>query len=318
MHIPRILLVCLLAACGPAPAPNVALAAAIAHGLAAACPIGGDPASETARDTCADRLTELGVLRDAMVEPFIWGGQKVGAGYALDRGTNKFNARVWRRLYLSTFMFDVNFAVEQVSDRTTILHVPVTFRGAMPPGAYPYPFWHSAKKWDAYSHATTIHFVIRGGAVVGALRGAEQDPARPVAPHTWDGAWRWQDGAEPHVALYDYLLSTGNPFAPVLDRAYRELELGLRKHNCQTCHAPDNRGKSEQLEFFVYPAQALAGRHDIITQISDDLMPPANDLGIAPGIASAAECADLLSLAIAFAAAGDSALAWDGDFKPLP
>src|SRR5215510_8843018 len=136
-----------LAACAsPKPADND-LAMSIANGLVAACPQGDSTSDEDARNDCAGKLTELAVLRDAMREPFIWGGQAVGAGYRLDKSTNKFNARVWRRMYLSTFMFDSHYTIEQVAD-TTILHMPISFRGAMPAGAYPYPFWHSAKKWD--------------------------------------------------------------------------------------------------------------------------------------------------------------------------
>src|SRR6266550_6352223 len=135
------------------------LATSIAKGLVAACPAGNDPADEGARNDCAGQLTDLAVLRDAMREPFIWGGQTAGAGYRLDTSTNKFNARVWRRMYLSTFMFGSDFSIEQIAT-TTLLHMPITFRGAMPIGAYPYPFWHSATKWDSYNYATMIHFII--------------------------------------------------------------------------------------------------------------------------------------------------------------
>ena len=55
-------------------------------------PGGRHPADESARNDCAGKLTELGVLRDSMREPFLWGGQAAGAGYRLDKSTNKFNA----------------------------------------------------------------------------------------------------------------------------------------------------------------------------------------------------------------------------------
>src|ERR1044071_6377661 len=103
-------LVLLIAACdSPRPHDND-LATAIATGLIAACPDGSAPSDEAARNDCAGKLTELAVLRDAMREPFIWGGQAAGAGYRIDKSTNKFNARVWRRLYLSTFMFGADFS----------------------------------------------------------------------------------------------------------------------------------------------------------------------------------------------------------------
>jgi hypothetical protein len=306
-----VILIALLSACNATcevkvGGPDAALATAIGKALARACPPEADPASEAQRDGCADRLTELEPLRHAMREPFIWGGQPQSGGYALERGTNKFNPRVWRRMYLSTFMFGRASTVERVG-ADTILHVPVTFRGAMPAGAYPYPFWHSAKKWDAYNFATTIHFVIRDGAILGALRGTTQDRTRPVTAHTWDGKW-----GSPHVSLYAYLFSPRNPHVPALDAAYRALEAGLRANNCHACHAPDNRGAAAQLEFFVYPNQALTGRHDIVAQLEDDTMPPENKLGLPAGLPDA-ERARLIELARTFDAAGDQALTWEGE-----
>jgi mono/diheme cytochrome c family protein len=293
------------------------LATSIATGLAAACPSGIDPADEAARNDCAGKLTEFAPLRDAMREPFIWGGQQPGIGYRLDMSTNKFNARVWRRMYLSTYMFGTDYSVEQVAD-TTVLHIPVTFRGAMPAGAYPYPFWHSAKKWDAYNYSTTIHFIIQNGQVTGALRSLDQDTTRPKVAHTWDGLWQWEQGGTqmPYVSLYGYLLSKGNPYSEQLDDSYRALESRMRQNNCQACHAPDNQGNSAQLEFFVYPNQALVGRHDIVKQLTKNEMPPKdNTLGFTPGIADDNERNALLALARDFESVGDRALEWDGDNK---
>ncbi|HEX8108383.1 MAG TPA: hypothetical protein VF516_11680 [Kofleriaceae bacterium] len=306
-----------LAACTAKPGDHE-LATSIAKGLVAACPAGADPADEVARNDCAGKLTNLAVLRDAMREPFIWGGQQPGKGYALETKTNKFNARVWRRMYLSTFMFGSNYSIEQVAD-TTVLHVPISFRGAMSTGAYPYPFWHSEKKWNAYNFATTIHFIIQNGAVIGALRSTEQDTTRPKVAHSWDGLWQWkQDGVQmPYVSFYDYLLSKGNPHARELNDAYRALELRMRQNACQACHAPDDQGKSDQLEFFVYPNQALTGRHDLVAQLTDNMMPPEdNTLKLPAGIADPAERAALLELARDFERAGDQALAWEGENKP--
>lgn len=329
--IPTILVALVLVSCdasatltGPPQTPSTTrdhateqLATSIARGLAAACPLGADPADEGARNDCADKLTELGVLRNTMHEPFIWGGQATGAGYRLDTNTSKFNARVWRRMYLSTFMFGSNFKVEQVGI-STVLHVPVAFRYALPIGAFPYPFWHSDKKWNSYSYATTIHFILQGGQVVGALRSSEQDVTRPKTVHDWNGLWTWAQGSAqmPYVSLYEYLLSRGNPLEARLNKAYRALEARMRQHSCPVCHAPDNLGSAAQLEFFVYPNQALAGRHDIVTQLTRNAMPPpANALGVPAGIADPKERALLLQLAREFEAAGDQALAWEGDNK---
>jgi len=311
-------LVAVTAACTSKPADSdTALAMSIAKGLIEACPAGVNPADEAARNDCAGKLTSFTGLRNAMREPFIWGGQAASGGYALDLKTNKFNARVWRRMYLSTFMFDNDYSIEQTAD-ATVLHMPVTFRGAMSTGAYPYPFWHSPKKWEAYNYATTIHFVIQNGVIPGALRSTEQDKTRPKVAHSWDGLWRWQQAGVqmPYVSLYDYLLSKDNPHAGQLNESYRALEARMRQHNCQACHAPDNQGESQQLEFFVYPNQALAGRHDIVTQLMTNEMPPEdNTLHLPAGIPDSSERDLLLKLARDFEVAGDDALAWEGDKK---
>src|SRR5262249_9474321 len=148
-----------------------------------------------------------------------------------------------------------------------------------PIGAYPYPFWHSNNKWNSYSYATTIHFLIQKGEVIGALRSSEQDTTRSTTAHAWDGLWRGEQGgaAQPDGVPYAYLLSRDNPYTGQLDDSYRALEARMRQNNCQACHAPDNQGQSQQLEFFVYPNQALAGRHDIIAQLEKNQMPPTNN-----------------------------------------
>ena len=308
--------IALIAACEMKPADrDLALATAVAKGLLEACPEGDNWGDEAAHNKCAANLTDFTTLRNAMREPFIWGGQS--KGYQLQTKTNKFNARVWRRMYLSLFMFGTDYKIEQIG-KLTVLHMPIKFRGAMGTGAYPYPFWHSTKKWDAYNYAKTIHFVIDDGVMVGALRSTEQDKSRPVVKHGWDGLWRWQHAGVqmPYVSLYDYLFSKENPYVPQLDGAYRALELAMRKHNCNACHAPDNQGESEQLEFFVYPNQALAGRHDILTQIEANEMPPQdNTLHLPAGIADSTERDLLIKLARDFEIAGDEALAWEGDKK---
>jgi len=113
-------LVVLSAACTGKADPDVALATTIAKGLLDACPAGQSPASETARNDCAAKLTDFATLRNAMREPFIWGGQQPGIGYRLDMSTNKFNARVWRRMYLSTFMFGTDYTIEQPPGATHV------------------------------------------------------------------------------------------------------------------------------------------------------------------------------------------------------
>src|SRR5688500_18068024 len=89
------------------------LATEIAQGIIAACPPAA-PGDDNARAQCAAKLVALTTLRDALREGVLWGGQKPGRGYRLDAFTTRFNEFVWRKMYLSLFMFDGSFSLEQV------------------------------------------------------------------------------------------------------------------------------------------------------------------------------------------------------------
>jgi hypothetical protein len=282
------------------------LAQAIAQGIVASCPL-ASPNDQGERDRCAERLTRLDVLRTSMADPIFWGGQKAGAGYDYKKSnTTDFNPLVWRRMYLSTFMFNGESRIEKAG-ALTVLHLPDAFRNALDSGAYPYPFWHSKAKWDSYQHSTELLIFIQGGRVVGSLRSSNTDPSRPTVTHEWDGLWKWTDsrGAEPYVSLYSYLLSPSNPHTARLETAYRAFEDGMRTESCEACHSPDNKMMMNPLELFSYPNQALTARHKIVAQLENNTMPPQM------GISDEGTRQDLIRLAKDFAAAGDDALAFE-------
>jgi hypothetical protein len=293
------------------------IAQQVGDALTAACPM-ASPADENARAQCAAALSGNKWLGGVMREPFMWGGQTPGTSYHPEESNmNKFNVFVWRRMYLSLLMFPGNVTIETTDDGLTVAHVPYQFRNQLDMGSYPYPFWHSKKKWNSYTYAQELVVIVQHGQWIGAMRSAVQDTTRPFVNHAWSGQWYWERGGSemPYVSLYQYLLSPQNPHAARLDAAYRALSNGLRSQSCFICHSPDNYAGSTQLEFFNYPNQALAGRNDIITQLSQNRMPPANNLGLPVGITSDADRQELLSLAQAFKAAGDDALAFEGELK---
>ncbi|MDB4981237.1 MAG: hypothetical protein JWM82_1989 [Myxococcales bacterium] len=302
----------------PPPTDDVALATQVTDALLAACPMSARD-DEAARHECASRLSENKFLAGVMAEPFLWGGQKTAGDYHFaNSNMNKFNVLVWRRMYLSLMMFPGERTIEQTPDGLTVVHVPYAFRNALEMGSYPYPFWHSKKKWDSYEQSTEMLLVFQNGKWQGAMRNAALDPTHPHVGHTWSGQWRWETGSQeqPYVSLYKYLLSPSNPHTERVDAAYRELSTGLRAQSCFMCHSPDNYAASTSLEFFNYPNQALYARNDIITNLLTNAMPPANNtLGLPAGIASEADRTELLGLARAFKAAGDDALAYEGELK---
>jgi hypothetical protein len=224
-------------------------------------------------------------------------------------------------MYLSLIMFTGERRIEQTADGLTVVHLTSQFRNGLQIGSYPYPFWHSKKKWDSYELSQEILLIFQDGQWVGAMRSPDQDMTRPHVAHTWSGQWQWETGAQtqPYVSLYSYLFSNKNPHVERVDAAYRALSEGMRNQACFMCHSPDNYAQSQKLEFFNYPNQALYARNDIVTDLEKNAMPPvANTLGLQGGIKDTNDRQELLTLAREFKAAGDLALAYEGELKPAP
>jgi hypothetical protein len=282
---------------------------ALASAMASACP-DASPSDEAARNACADALTELAELRDAIADPVLWGGQP--ADMPLDRvledaHLTDLNPRVWRRMYLSTFMFSSTGVTVEQAGKYRVMRIPVRFRNELDAGDYPYPFWHSEKKWRAYETSLEVLIFFDGDRIVGGSRSSVQDQMRPHHDRTWDGAWTWDDGAQPKNALYQNMFSTMNPQTARLENAYRALEDTMRSQNCTSCHDPANSSMMHHLELLNYPNQALSGRHEVVRQLEGNAMPP----GV--GVADQITRLDLIRLARDFATAGDDALSFDGE-----
>lgn len=284
--------------------------------LVAACPM-TSASDESARAACAASLTDDRYLASVMQNPFLWGGRQPGTSYHLrESHMTWFNTRVWRRMYLSLMMFPGTSTIEQTSDGLTVARLPMYFRNELDMGSYPYPFWHSATKWASYQLAREMIVVVQNGKWIGAMRSSDEESSRPQVAHSWSGQWQWQESGVtmPYVSLYTYLLSPQNPHAARLDAAYRALSDALRSQSCMVCHSPDNHAGITPLEFFNYPNQALTARNSIIARLQQNDMPPAeNDLGLPYGITNDAVRQELTALARDFKAAGDDALAYEGE-----
>lgn len=301
----------LVAACtaeGVAPPTNQE-ALALAESLSRLCPVSA-PNDASARGQCADSLTDLTLLKDRLAEPFLWGAQPPGVplDQVIEQGSfARYTARVWRRMYLSTFMFDPAGAKVEEAGRYQVLRVPVQFRNMLDEGEYPYPFWHSAKKWRSYEASVELLFFFEGEKIVAAVRSDVQDDSRSHVSRVFDGEWTWDNGAEPRNALYTALFSTNNPNVERLETAYRALEEGMQVQNCTACHDPANNAMVQRLAVLNYPNLALGGRHEIVAQLEGNMMPP----GI--GVADQVVRLDLIRLAREFESAGDEALTYEGE-----
>lgn len=288
---------------------DIELAQKVGKEIIAACPVVADVKNLDAYNSCSEKLSHLDILRNTMSAPFLWGAQKEIGNYNIkDSTTTEFDPFVWRRIYLATFMFKGEPKVEQVNN-LIVIHLPTQFRNQLDIGAYPYPFWHSSKKWDSYQQTTELLLFVEHEKLKGGLRSAVLDQTRLNIKRVWDGKWVWTDtrGQEPFVSLYTRLFSSSNPYITKVDTAYRAFEVKLRDSACFVCHKPDNASKQNPLLILSYPNQALTLRHETVRQIEGKLMPPPT------GIFDNQERQKLIELAQAFAQAGDLALAYEGE-----
>jgi hypothetical protein len=298
----------------PPAAAAASLQDRIARGLIAASPT-ADPADARARDAAAQRLSQLGELLGATGERILWGGFDAQKGYNPQAyRLTEFSPLVWAKVYLSTFTFPGAYEVRREGS-FTVVEVEARFRDGLDSGDYPYPFWHSEKKWQAYATTRAVLLIFERDQLVAAYRKAAPDPApTTTTARKWDGRWRWTDahGEQPRVTLFTYLLSPDNPSLAKLDRAYRALEDGFRRTNCVGCHAPDDVAKASSLVLLDFPNQALVARHSLVETLRRNKMPPANhDTGALPGLADEAVRGQLLVLAEQFEREADAALAFE-------
>ena len=289
--------------------PQVTWQETLASSLVSACPL-TKADDEAARASCAKALAQIHDLTQRVSGTFYWGQKRSGTEEdRLDeQKTTKLDALVFTRLYLPLFMYDGTYRLEHTADGKEVVHLPVHFRNELSMDSFPYPFWHSEKKWKAYQTTTEILFVTDADSVLFALRSDKFDANRAIVERKWDGRWAWKDeaGEHPHVNLFTEVFSKNNRLVPELDSAYRALEGAMRIHNCASCHSPDNQADLTQLAMLIYPNQALAARHSLVEKFEQNAMPPR------VGIPDEAERSRLTSLAKNFERVADAAFASEG------
>lgn len=280
----------------------------IANAIMSACPSRDAARGIPSRDACADSLGKMGVLASAMSDEngVVWGGTKDQQFDPSKDKLTRLDALVWRKLYLSLFAFDGTYKIQDMPNGDKLLRLDSKIR-PIPPEEFPYPFWHSAAKWQDYQQNKQVGLLFRNGVLIAAYRNAELDPTLPINAKQWDGKWTWDVNGQPgpRVALYTYSLSHDNPARADLETAYRDFEAAARPYYCTSCHNPANPKSITPLIFFTHPSQALVARHDIVKALEDNRMPPPD------GIADNDQRQKLLELAKRFADQGDRALAYE-------
>src|SRR5882672_10623981 len=133
------------------------MASEVAFDLQRVCPP-ASPADQAAFDRCRRSLFGDSALRRSLAPRLLWGRRNQDAGAAL-KNTNltQFAPDVLAGLYLSLFMYSGEYSTEYVErERLYLIRLRAGFRNLLPPGQFPYPFWHEEAKWGVYQAANSV------------------------------------------------------------------------------------------------------------------------------------------------------------------
>jgi hypothetical protein len=288
--------------------------------LAADCPL-ADPGDQKAFDTCRQALFRGSLLRRSLSTILLWGRPHPKPGESLkDTTLTQFAPEVWTGLYAPLFMFDGTWGVEyDENERLYRARLGALFRNALEPGQYPYPFWHSQRKWNEYQNANTWVLWIKpdsGSIVVGQFTNDGQEHARlksqPVVRPRFDGQWMWTDDkgvVQPQPALFQGLFSDANPYLKQLEPRYLDLANAMRRGHCNDCHTPENPNRIGRLVLLQTPAHAASEIKRLMTAVRGNDM-PLDDALLYREIDAETKAA-LLQYGAAFEAVVDAAREWE-------
>ena len=288
--------------------------------LKALCPL-ADPGDQQAFDACRQALFHGSRLRASLGAVLLWGRPHPTAGVSLkDTALTQFAPEVWTGLYAPLFMFDGTWRLDyDEGERLYRARLGALFRNALDPGQYPYPFWHSAKKWNDYQAANTLVLWIdspSANIVVGQFTNDGQEHSglrsQPVARPPFDGQWMWTDAKgklQPAPALFRGLFSDDNPYLRALEPRYRDLADVRRTGHCNGCHVPNNPERLKRLVLLQTPAHAASEIKRLMRAVRDNDM-PLDDSHLYREIDPDTRAA-LLDYGGTFEATVDAARAWE-------
>jgi hypothetical protein len=266
------------------------MASEVALELQQICPP-ASPSDQAAFDRCRRSLFGDSALRRNLAPRLLWGRRNQDAGAALkDTNLTQFAPDVIAGLYLPLFMFSGEYSNEYVErERLYLIRLRAGFRNLLPPGQFPYPFWHEEAKWGVYQAANSVLLWVNpktAKIVIGQFteRGSASAvvSAQPISPK-FDGNWMWMDKEgriQPRVTLFDGLFRQNNPYLQQLDLTYRTLALRMRDAQCDNCHVPNNPWKMRRLVLLHTPAHAAGEISRLMTAVREDRMPLEENSGI--------------------------------------
>jgi len=301
----------------------VQMASDVALELQQVCPPAA-PSDQAAFDRCRHSLFGDSRLRRSLAPRLLWGRRNQDAGAALENtNLTQFAPDVIVGLYLSLFMYSGEYTIEYVErERSYLIRLRAGFRNLLPPGQFPYPFWHDEAKWGVYQAANSVLLWVNpktAKIVIGQFteRGGDSPvvSTRPISPK-FDGKWMWMDKEgriQPSVTLFDGLFRQNNPYLPKLDTTYRSLALRMRDAQCDNCHVPSNPLPMRRLVLMHTPAHAAGEISRLMNAVRTDKM-PIDDFGIEQPLNSALKRA-LLEAGAAFEESVKAAKDWEAAHK---
>src|SRR3954447_17086160 len=295
------------------------VASEVALELQRACPP-VSPSDQAAFDQCRSSLFGDSALRRSLAPRLLWGRRNQDPEAALkDTNLTQFAPEVIAGLYLSLFMFSGEYSIEYVpQEGMYLIRLKAGFRNRLPPGQFPYPFWHDEAKWGVYQAANSVLLwvnpktaKIRIGQFTERGSGGAVVSTQPTKPK-FDGRWMWTDSdgrIQPQVTLFDGLFRKDNPHLSKLDLTYRTLALRMRDGQCDNCHMPHNPMPMRRLVLMHTPAHAAGEIGRLMKAVREDRM-PLDDTGIEQPLEPALKRA-LLESGSAFEASLNAAKEWE-------
>jgi hypothetical protein len=133
------------------------MASEVALELQQICPP-ASPSDQVAFDRCRRSLFGDSALRRSLAPRLLWGRRNQDALAALkDTNLTQFAPDVLAGLYLPLFMYSGEYSTEYVErERLYLVRLRAGFRNLLPPGQFPYPFWHQEAKWGVYQAANSV------------------------------------------------------------------------------------------------------------------------------------------------------------------
>jgi hypothetical protein len=291
----------------------------VALELQQVCPP-ASPSDQAAFDRCRLSLFGDSALRRNLAPRLLWGRRNQDAKAALDdTNLTQFAPDVLAGLYFPLFMYSGEYNIEYVErERLYLIRLRAGFRNLLPPGQYPYPFWHEEAKWGVYQAANSVLLWVNpktAKIIIGQFteRGSENPvvETQSISPK-FDGKWMWMDETgriQPRVTLFDGLFRNDNPYLAELDSTYRTLALRMRDSQCDNCHVPNNPMRMRRLLLLHTPAHAAGEIARLLEAVRADKMPlddAGNEQPLAPALKRA-----LLESGAAFEALVKAAKGWE-------